>query len=337
VKAQISLDSFIFFEKSKLMSSLDFNHIRQARQNLQGIMRQTPFDKSDALSDRTKMTVYLKAECLQLTGSFKLRGAYHKIASLGAEEKAKGIVTSSAGNHAQGVGFAATRFNIPGRIYVPEIIPRNKLEAIQRYRVEVVIEGRLYDESHAAAVADAKESGRIYIPSYDDPLIMAGHGTLGLEMLDEIADLDAVIVPVGGGGLIAGIATAAKTINPDIQIIGCQSTASCAMARSLEENRVYTTFPSKETIAEGLEGGISEITFQLGQRLIDRMVLVEENEIRSAIRFLLENHRLVVEGSGAVGVAALLHNRWSHPGRKVGVVLSGGNLDYQLLKQIISE
>ncbi len=319
------------------MSILNFNDIRQARQNLHGIIRETPFEKSDVLSDRTDMTVCLKAECLQRTGSFKLRGAYHKIASLGAQEKAKGIVTSSAGNHAQGVGFAATRFNIPGRIYVPEIIPRNKLEAIKRYRVEVVIEGKLYDAAHAAAVADAKNTGRVYIPSYDDPLVMAGHGTLGLEMLHEIADLDAVIVPVGGGGLIAGVATAVKTINPAIRVIGCQSTASCAMARSLEENRVYTTFPSKETIAEGLEGGISEITFELGQRLIDRMVLVAENEIRSAIRFLLAHHRLVVEGSGAVGVAALLHNRWSDAGRKVGVVLSGGNLDYQLLKQIVAE
>ncbi len=319
------------------MSILNFDDIRQARQNLHGIIRETPFEKSDVLSDRTDMTVCLKAECLQRTGSFKLRGAYHKIASLGAQEKAKGIVTSSAGNHAQGVGFAATRFNIPGRIYVPEIIPRNKLEAIKRYRVEVVIEGKLYDAAHAAAVADAKNTGRVYIPSYDDPLVMAGHGTLGLEMLHEIADLDAVIVPVGGGGLIAGVATAAKSINPAIRVIGCQSTASCAMARSLEESRVYTTFPSKETIAEGLEGGISEITFELGQRLIDRMVLVAENEIRSAIRFLLAHQRLVVEGSGAVGVAALLHNRWSDAGRKVGVVLSGGNLDYQLLKQIVAE
>jgi len=156
-------------------------------------------------------------------------------------------------------------------------------------------------------------------------------------MLEEISDLDALIVPVGGGGMIAGVATAAKTINPAIQVIGCQSTASCAMARSLEENRPYLTFPSKETIAEGLEGGISEITFELGRRLIDRMLLVEEDEIRSAIRFLLEHHRLVVEGSGAVGVAALLNKRWSDPGRKVGVVLSGGNLDYQLLKQLLSD
>lgn len=319
------------------MFSLDFDHIRQARKNLHGIIRNTPFDRSDALSERSAMAVYLKAECLQHTGSFKLRGAYYKIASLGAREKEKGIVTSSAGNHAQGVGFAATRFDIPCRIYVPETIPRNKLEAIRRYSVEVVIEGRLYDEAHAAAVSDAKESGRVYIPAYDDPLIMAGHGTLGLEMLDEIPDLDVLIVPVGGGGLIAGVATAAKSINPAIRVIGCQSTASCAMARSLEENRVYTTFASKETIAEGLEGGISEVTFELGQRLIDRMVLVEENEIRSAIRFLLEHHRLVVEGSGAVGIAALLHNRWTDPGRKAGVVLTGGNLDYPLLKHIVSK
>ena len=319
------------------MPALDFDHIRQARKNLHGIIRNTPFDRSDALSERSEMAVYLKAECLQHTGSFKLRGAYYKIASLGAREKEKGIVTSSAGNHAQGVAFAATRFDIPCRIYVPETIPRNKLEAIQRYNVDVVIEGRLYDEAHAAAVADARESGRVYIPAYDDPLIMAGHGTLGLEMLEELPDLDALLVPVGGGGLIAGVGTAAKTINPAIRVIGCQSTASCAMARSLEENRVYTTFPSKETIAEGLEGGISEVTFELGQRLIDRMVLVEENEIRSAIRFLLEHHRLVVEGSGAVGIAALLHGRWTDPGRKAGVVLTGGNLDYPLLKQIVNE
>ena len=319
------------------MPSFDFNDILQARRHLHGIVRQTPFDRSAVLSDRTNMEVYLKAECLQHTGSFKLRGAYHKLASLSAEEKANGVVTSSAGNHAQGVGFAATRFTIPARIFVPEIIPQNKLQAIQRYRVEVVVEGKLFDEAHAAALADAKKSGRVFIRAFDDSLIMAGHGTLGLEMLEEISDLDALIVPVGGGGMIAGVATAAKMINPDIRIIGCQSTASCAMARSLEENRAYLTFPSKETIAEGLEGGISEITFKLGCRLIDRMVLVEEAEIRSAIRFLLEHHRLVVEGSGAVGVAALLYDRWSDPGRKVGVVLSGGNLDYRLLKQIVAE
>ena len=317
------------------MSTLDFSDILRARQHLHGIVRQTPFERSDALSSQTNTEIYLKAECLQRTGSFKLRGAYHKIASLSSEEKTRGIVTSSAGNHAQGVGFAAARFDITGRAYVPETIPQNKLKAIQRYRLEVVIEGKRYDAAHAAALADAKKSGRIFISAFDDWLIMAGHGTVGLEMLDEITDLDAVMVPVGGGGLIAGVATAVKRINPAIQVIGCQSSASCAMTRSLDENRPYITFSSKETIAEGLEGGISEITFELGRRQIDRMVVVEEAEIRVAIRFLLEHHRLVVEGSGAVGVAALLHNRWSDPGRKAGIVLTGGNLDYQLLKQIL--
>jgi threonine dehydratase len=212
------------------MSSLDFNDILQARQHLRGLVRETPFDRSLVLGDRTNMEVYLKAECLQRTGSFKLRGAYHKIASLTAEEKTTGIVTSSAGNHAQGVGFAATLFNIPARIFVPQLIPQNKLEAIQRYRVEVVIEGKLYDEAHAAALADAKKSGRVFIPAFEDSLIMAGHGTLGLEMLEEISDLDALIVPVGGGGMIAGVATAAKTINADIRIIGCQSIANWGAA-----------------------------------------------------------------------------------------------------------
>jgi len=319
------------------MAALTIEEIRNARRNLQGIIRETSFERSGALSDHTNMAVYLKAECLQRTGSFKLRGAYHKIASLGAREKAGGIVTSSAGNHAQGVGLAVSRFKIPCRIYVPQTVPRIKLEAIQQYPVEVVIEGRLYDEAHAAALADAEESGRVFIPAFDDPLIMAGHGTVGLEMLEAVSDLDAVIVPVGGGGLIAGVATAVKAVHPAIQVIGCQSVASCAMARSLAENRAHLTFPSEKTIAEGLEGGISEITFELGRRLINRMVLVSEDEIRSAIRFLRTHHQLVVEGSGAVGVAALLHDHWSDPGRKVGVVLTGGNLDEQLLEQITAD
>jgi threonine dehydratase len=319
------------------MAALTIEEIRKAHHNLQGIIRKTPFERSAPLSDHTGMEVNLKAECLQRTGSFKLRGAYHKIASLGAREKSGGIVTSSAGNHAQGVGLAVSRFKIPCRIYVPQTVPSIKLEAIQQYPVEVVIEGRLFDEAHAAALADAEESGRVFIPAFDDPLIMAGHGTVGLEMLDAVSDLDAVIVPVGGGGLIAGVATAVKAVNPVIRVIGCQSIASCAMARSLAENRPHLTFPSEETIAEGLEGGISETTFELGRRLIDRMVLVAEDEIRSAIRFLLTHHGLVVEGSGAVGVAALLHDHWSDPGCKVGVVLTGGNLDEQLLKQITAD
>ncbi|MBW2467958.1 MAG: threonine/serine dehydratase [Deltaproteobacteria bacterium] len=319
------------------MTALTIEKIKSARRNLQGIIRLTPFERSAGLSAKTHMEVYLKEECLQRTGSFKLRGAYHKISSLNVREKATGIVTSSAGNHAQGVGYAVSRFKIPCRIYVPRTVPRIKLEAIQQYPVEVVLEGHFFDEAHAAALADADRSGREFIPAFDDPLIMAGHGTLGLEMLDAVSDLDVVMVPVGGGGLIAGVATAAKAVNPAIRVIGCQSIASCAMARSLAENRPYLTFPSQATIAEGLEGGISEMTFELGRRLIDSMVLVTEDEIRSAIRFLYTHHGLVVEGSGAVSVAALLHDHWSDPDCKVGVVLTGGNLDKELLKQIVAD
>ena len=317
------------------MAAFNLTDIFLARQKLHGIVRKTPFERSDVLSRHTGSEIYLKAECLQKTGSFKLRGAYHKIASLSEDEKKRGIITASAGNHAQGVGYAASKFDIPCRVYVPEIIPKIKLEAIQKYHIEVVIQGKLYDEAHEAALEYAGKSGQTFIQAFDDPVIMTGHGTLGLEMFQEIPDLDAVLIPVGGGGLICGMATALKALNPAVKILGCQSTASCAMARSLEENRPYFTFPSKATIAEGLEGGIGALTFEMGKHLIDDMVLVEEQDIEDAIRFLLQHHRWVVEGSGAVGVAALLNGRWSAPGRKVGIVLSGGNLDYGLLMRII--
>ncbi len=319
------------------MPSLDLPLIHQASENLRDVVWKTPFEPSPVLKERTGTEVFLKAECLQRTGSFKLRGAYNRISLITEAEKSRGIVTASAGNHAQGVGYAAQKIALPARVFVPEIIPDNKLEAIKRYPVEIVIEGKLYDAAHEAAMRDAEESNRVYIEAFDDPLIMAGHGTVGLEMMSQVPDLDAVLVPVGGGGLICGMATALKALNPNLEVIGCQSTASCAMTKSLEENQPYLTYPSKETIAEGLEGGIGMRTFELGQRLIDRMVLVEEDEIRSAIRFLLEYHRLVVEGSGAVGVAALLFGRLTAPGKKIGVVLSGGNLEYSLLIEIVSE
>lgn len=319
------------------MLNLDITQIFRAQNRLDGVVWKTPCECSSVLTERTGSNVYLKYECLQRTGSFKIRGAWHKIASLSAAEKKRGIVTASAGNHAQGVGMAVTEMDIPARIYVPENVPENKLKAIQEYQVEVVVEGRFYDDAHQAAIEDAERSDRIFIPAFEDPLIMAGHGTLGLEMLSQVPELDAALIPVGGGGLICGVATALKTLNSDIRIVGCQSSASCAMTRSLIENRPYLTFPSRETIAEGLEGGVSEITFELGRRFIDQMIVVEEDEIRSAIRFLLENHRVVVEGSGAVGVAALLHGRWSAPDSNVGVLLSGGNLDFRLLREIVRE
>lgn len=319
------------------MSALTVGHIAEAQKRLKGVVRRTPFENSTALSDRTQSAVFLKMECLQKTGSFKIRGAYNKIASLGSAARQKGIVTSSAGNHGQGIGMAAGKYDISARVFVPESTPQNKVDAIKRYPVELIITGALYDDAHAAALADAARTGRTYIAAFEDLDIIAGHGTVGLEMIQAVPDLDAVLLPVGGGGLIAGCATALKAANPGIRVIGCQSVASCAMTRSLEENKVYKTFDSLETIAEGLEGGIGDLTYALGRELIDEMVLVEETDIRDAIRFLLAHHRLVVEGSGAVGVAALLAGRLTDTRAKTGIVLSGGNLDYGLLKEIVSE
>ena len=320
-----------------VLTAINAEQIRAAYDGLKNIVRQTPCEESLQLGKLHGSSVYLKQECLQKTGSFKIRGAYHKIASLDDSAKQKGVVTSSAGNHGQGIGLAAGIFGISARIFVPETTPRNKIEAMGRFPVELVVTGKLYDEAHEAALADAGKSGRTYISAFEDPEVIAGQGTLGLEILTQVPDLDGVLLPVGGGGLISGCAIAMKTIKPNIRIIGCQSVASCAMAQSLKENRVYTTFPSDATIAEGLEGGIGELTFELGRRLIDDMVLVEENDIRAAIRFLLAEHRLVVEGSGAVGVAAILAGRLSAEIGKLAVVLSGGNLDYELLRDIVAE
>lgn len=319
------------------MSDLIVDDIVEAQGRLKGVVRRTPFEKSAVLSDLARSAVYLKMESLQKTGSFKIRGAYNKIATLDRHARQRGIVTSSAGNHGQGIGLAAAEFGISARVFVPESTPQNKIDAIQRYPVELIIAGKLYDEAHAAALADAAETGRTYIAAFEDLKIIAGHGTVGLEMIQAVPDLDAVLLPVGGGGLIAGCATALKATNPNIRVLGCQSVASCAMTRSLEEKKVYKSFNSDETIAEGLEGGIGDLTYSLGRELIDEMVLVEECEIRTAIRFMLAHHRMVVEGSGVVGVAAVLADRLKLPQGKLGVVLSGGNLDYALLKKIVAE
>ena len=318
-------------------SEIDKESIEKARRRLKGIVRPTPFEKCIELSRRTGASVYLKMECLQRTGSFKIRGAYNKIASLDEPSRKKTIVAASAGNHAQGIGMAAARFGCSARIFVPETTPRNKIEAIRRYPVELTVTGRSYDEAHASAVAHAAGTGGTYVDGFEDPEVIAGQGTVGLEMIESVPDLDAALIPVGGGGLIAGCAVAMKAVRPGIRIIGCQSEASCAMTRSLEQGRALKTFPSEDTIAEGLEGGIGDLTYELGRRLIDEMVLVRETDIRSAIGFLLAHQRLVVEGSGAVGVAALLSGRLKMPGGKLGIVLSGGNLDDELLRRIVAE
>ena len=313
--------------------------ILQAQRRIAPYIFRTPLRDSFLLSERIGASLYLKPENWQITGSFKLRGALNRMILMTDEERARGIVTASAGNHAQGVGYAARALNIsPAMIFVPRTTPRTKVAKLRQFPVEVREVGETYDDAHHAAEAYQRETGATFIHAYDDPRTVAGQGTVGLEILEDLPNVDAILVPVGGGGLITGIAVAAKTISPLVRIIAVQPTASPALRDSLRDNRCYEEYEFTPTICDGLAGGIGQMVFQAAQnKLIDDIVLVEENETRAALRALVETQQIVVEGSGAVGIAALLSRKIDLTGKRVAVVLSGGNIDLQLLSQILAE
>lgn len=314
---------------------IDLQEIVAARARLDGVVHRTPLEYSTALSERTGRHVYLKLENVQRTGSFKIRGAYNRVACLTDDERTRGIATASTGNHAQGVAWAAARFGLSCQVFVPETVSQSKLAALRRYPVDLVLAGRGYEETEEIALAACRDNGRTFISPFDDVKVMAGHGTIAPEMLEDEPSLDGVVVPVGGGGLIGGVGSALRHLKPDAAVIGCQSIASCAMYRSLREGRVYETFPSEPTIADGLDGGIRETTYRIGREVIDEMLVVTEDEIRHAIAFLLREHHLAVEGSAAVGVAVLLFGHVTRSCRNVGVVVTGCHLDWAVLKEIV--
>jgi threonine dehydratase len=289
------------------------------------------------LSERTGTSVFLKLENWQVTGSFKLRGALNLMAMLSDAERARGVVTASAGNHALGVGYAARLLQIsPATIFVPRTAPRAKLDKLREFPVEVRPVGETYDDAHHAAQAYECETGATFVNAYDDPRTVAGQGTIGLEILQEAPDVDAILVPVGGGGMISGIAIAAKALAPAAKVIAVQPAASPSLRDSLRDDKCYEEYAAAPTICDGLAGGIGKIVFDVAKRgLIDDVVLVEEDETRAAIRALMEKQQLIVEGSGAVGVAALLAGKVHLEGKSVAVVLSGGNIDLSLLAHII--
>lgn len=316
---------------------IDLHHITAARARLAGIAYHTPLEYAPVLSERTGRNVYLKLENVQRTGAFKIRGAYNRVACLTDDERRRGIATASTGNHALGVALAAMRLGLSCQLFVPETISQSKLTALRRYPVDLIVAGHGYEEAEEIAVTACQHSGRTFISPVDDIHVAAGHGTIVLEMLDDEPALDGIVVPVGGGGLVCGVGSAVRQRKPNAAVIGCQSIASCAMYRSLREERVYDTFPSAPTIADGLEGGISETTYRIGREVIDEMLVVTEEEIRQAIAFLLREHCYAVEGSAAVGVAALLFGRVTLPCRHVGVILTGSHLDWSLLREIVRE
>ena len=317
---------------------LRLQDILAAQRSVSGLITRTPLEYSFLLSQRAGCEVYLKLENWQKTGSFKVRGAVNKVASLTEEEKARGLVTASAGNHALGVAYAARALgNVPTTLFVPVNAPTSKLKKLEEFECDVRLSGNSYDEAHHAAEDFERLHGATYIHAYDDPLTMAGQGTVGLEIMEDLPEAEAILVPVGGGGLIAGIAVAAKAINPHVQVIGVQPEASPAAYLSLRDGRPYEEYDAAPTIADGLAGGFGRLPFEVASSLIDEIVLVSEAETRAAVFTLLELAQLIVEGSGAVGIAALLAGKVDLAGRKVVAVLSGANIDASLLFQIMDE
>lgn len=279
--------------------------------------------------------VYLKTENLQTTGSFKVRGAYYKISKLTDEEKSKGVIACSAGNHAQGVALAATKSGIKSIICLPDSAPISKVEATKAYGAEVCLVQGVYDDAYAKALELQKEKGYTFIHPFNDENVIAGQGTIGLELLDQLPSLDAVIVPVGGGGLISGVAFAIKQLKPDIKVYGVQAKGAASMYNSIKDKKIEC-LPGVSTIADGIavkEPG--DLTFELVSKYVDEIVTVSDDEIASAILTLMEQQKLVVEGAGAVPVAAVLFNKLPLEGKNVVCLLSGGNIDVTILSRVI--
>ncbi|MEZ7990096.1 MAG: threonine ammonia-lyase [Nitrosopumilus sp.] len=299
-------------------------------------IRKTPLIHSPTFSSFTNSEIYFKAEFRQKTGSFKIRGAYYKIKSLTQEEKKHGVVAASAGNHAQGVAFASSLEKIPCTIVMPKNASPAKVAATRGYGANVILQGMNYDESYSKAKEIAKETGATIIQAFDDPQIIAAQGVIGLEILEDLPDVDEVYVPIGGGGLAAGTVIAIKEKNPNVKVVGVQSKSFPSMYESVKQN-VRTAVGGESTIADGISVKMpGELTFEIIKNLIDEIVLVDDNEITKAMFLLMERMKFVVEPAGAVGLAYLISKKPS-PGKKVVVILAGGNVDMYLLGQIVDK
>ena len=280
-------------------------------------------------------SIFLKPENLQLTGSFKVRGAYYKISQLSDEEKAKGVIACSAGNHAQGVALGATKNGIKSLICLPDGAPISKVEATKSYGADVCLVNGVYDDAYNKAIQLRDEKGYTFIHPFDDENVIAGQGTIGLELLDQLPDIDAIIVPIGGGGLISGVAFAAKMLKPEIKIYGVQASGAPSMLVSMESGKIEC-LDSVSTIADGIkvkEPGVN--TFDCCQKYVDEIVTVTDDEISSAILALIEQHKLIAEGAGAVSVAAAMFNKVPIKGKKTVCLVSGGNIDVTILSRVI--
>ena len=313
---------------------ITLDSIYRASFALKNIIRRTDLIYAPKINPESQ--IYLKPENLQYTGSFKLRGACYKIACLTEEEKKKGVIACSAGNHAQGVALGATKNGIDSLICLPAGAPISKVEATKRYGAKVCLVPGVYDDAYQKALELKEEKGYTFIHPFDDECVIAGQGTIGLEMLNQLPDVEAVIVPIGGGGLISGVAYALKSLKPDVKVYGVQAQGAASMLRSIEKAH-RECLPSVSTVADGIavkEPG--EHTFEICSKYVDGIVTVTEDEICAAILALMEQQKLIAEGAGAVAVAAAMFNKVPVAGKKTICVVSGGNIDVTILSRVIN-
>lgn len=313
---------------------LEISEIFNAAAVLKGVARKTAIIPAPKVNPEVE--TYLKTENLQLTGSFKLRGAYYKISQLSPEEKKRGVIACSAGNHAQGVALGATHNGIKSLICLPAGAPISKVEATKGYGADVCLVPGVYDDAYAKAIELQKEHGYTFVHPFDDEKVIAGQGTIGLEILEQMPDVQAVVVPIGGGGLISGVAFAVKTLRPDVKVFGVQASGAPSMATSLKEGKI-AHLNDVNTIADGIavkEPGIN--TFDICNKYVDQVVTVSDEEIAAAILLLLEQQKLVSEGAGAVSVAAVMFDKIPVKGLKTVCLVSGGNIDVTTLSRVIT-
>jgi len=306
---------------------LDAVEILKARKNLEGVAIRTPLTHSKALSELTGAEVYLKWENQQKTGAYKFRGAYNKICSLSAKEAEKGVITASSGNHAMAVSLASKLLGVKATVVVPEGAPKLKIEKVRALGADLILKGANFDESLVHCVELSKKTGAVYVAGTEDHKVMAGQGTIALEIMEDLPDVETIIAPVGGGGMISGIGTWAKAINPGIRVVGAQSTEARAMYESFKAGRVVEISVTP-TLADGLAGQISQMALEHVSRVVDDILLADENGLKDTVLWVLANERQVIEGSAAVGPALLLQNKIAL-GRfeKIALVVSGGNVD----------
>lgn len=312
---------------------LTIDRIRHAAEVLSSVVRRTDLIRAPRINCDSE--IYLKTENLQVTGSFKVRGAYYKISQLTEEEKKRGVIACSAGNHAQGVALGATKNGIKSLICLPAGAPISKIEATKRLGAEVCLVNGVYDDAYAKALELKDQHGYTFVHPFDDELVIAGQGTIGLEILEQLPDVEAVIVPIGGGGLISGVALALKTLKPDVKIYGVQAAGAPSMEVSVKENKIIR-LPSVSTIADGIavkEPGVN--TFKYCCEYVDEIASITDEEVATAILTLIEQHKIIAEGAGAIAVAAAMLDKFPIKGKKTVCLVSGGNVDVPILSRVV--